>query len=55
VLDVTDVMPEPFDDEPPALSFGAAPAAFSEAAPDAPGINLVFEDPTLTVDLPRRT
>jgi hypothetical protein len=52
VLDVTDVMPEPFDDEPPALSFGAAPAAFSETAPDAPGINLVFEDPTLTVDLP---
>jgi hypothetical protein len=52
VLDVTDVMPEPFDDEPPALSFGIAPAAFSEAAPAAPGINLVFEDPALTVDLP---
>lgn len=51
-LDVTDVMPDPFDDDPPVLNFGTAPAAFSEAAPDAPGINLVFEDPELTVNLP---
>jgi hypothetical protein len=52
VLDVTDVLPDPFDDEPPTLSFGSAPAAFSEAAPASPGINLVFEDPALVVDLP---
>jgi hypothetical protein len=52
VLDVTDVMPEPFDDDPPTLNFGSAPAAFSEAAPDSPGVNLVFEDPDLVVDLP---
>jgi hypothetical protein len=52
VLDVTDVMPEPFDDDPPTLNFGSAPTAFSEAAPDSPGVNLVFEDPDLVVDLP---
>lgn len=51
-LDVSDVMPEPFDDDPPALLFPTAPVAFSEIAPDAPGINLVFEDPELTVSLP---
>lgn len=51
-LDVSDVMPDPFDDEPPTLAFGTAPAPFSEAAPDAPGINLVFDDPELTVNLP---
>jgi hypothetical protein len=51
-LDVSDVMPDPFDDAPPTLIYGSAPAAFSEAAPDAPGINLVFEDPELTVELP---
>jgi hypothetical protein len=52
VLDVTSVMPDPFDEDPPTLSFAAAPAAFSELAPDAPGVNLVFEDPELTVSLP---
>jgi hypothetical protein len=52
VLDVSDIMPDPFDDSPPTLNFGSAPVAFSEAAPDEPGINLVFEDPELTVELP---
>src|SRR4051812_17367021 len=50
-LDVTDLMPDPFDDEPPVLSFGAAPAAFSELAPGAPGVDLTYVDPGLTVDL----
>jgi hypothetical protein len=52
VLDVSDVMPEPFDDAPPTLNFGSAPAPFSELAPDSPGISLVFEDPELNVELP---
>lgn len=52
VLDTGDLDVEPFDAEPPVLAFGAPPPAFSEASPDAPGINLVFEDPTLTVTLP---
>jgi hypothetical protein len=52
VIDIDAIMPDPFDEDPPALSFAAAPAAFSELAPDAPGVNLVFEDPELTVSLP---
>ncbi len=51
-LDISDIMPEPFDGTPPVLAFGSAPVAFSEAAPDAPGIMLQFVDPTLTVNLP---
>jgi hypothetical protein len=38
-LDVSDVMPEPFDDSPPTLVFGTAPT-FDEAAPDAPASTL---------------
>lgn len=51
-IDVDDIMPEPFDDDPPTLVFAAAPAPFSEAAPDAPGVNMAFEDPELVVELP---
>jgi len=51
-LDVSDVLPDPFDVDPPELIFSTAPAAFSETAPSAPGINLVFEDPTLDLSLP---
>lgn len=51
-LDVSDLTPDPFDDDPPVLSFPSAPTAFSEAAPDAPGVNLTYVDPTLSVALP---
>jgi hypothetical protein len=51
-LTIDQYLPEPFDVDPPVLAFGAAPAPFSEAAPDAPGINLQFEYPTLEVSLP---
>lgn len=51
-LQITDLMPEPFDTDPPVLSFGDAPAAFGEALPTAPGINLQFEYPDLEVSLP---
>lgn len=51
-LTVDDLMPEAFDEDAPALSFAAAPAAFSELAPDAPGVSLVFEDPALDLSLP---
>jgi hypothetical protein len=51
-LTVDDIMPEAFDDEPPTLSFGAAPTPFSDSAPDAPGINLTYEEPELTVNMP---
>ncbi len=51
-LQIDDLMPEPFDNTPPVLSFGSAPVAFSGPAPDAPGINLQFEYPDLEVSLP---
>lgn len=51
-IDVSDILPDPFDVAPPDLIFTNAPTAFSEVAPSAPGINLVFEDPTLELSLP---
>jgi hypothetical protein len=51
-LDVGDLLPEPFDGEPPLLAFPAAPAGFVETAPDAPGVNITWEDPTLELNLP---
>ena len=51
-LQITDLMPEPFDTDPPVLSFGTAPAAFDVALPDAPGVMLQFEYPDLEVSLP---
>lgn len=52
VLDIGDLAVEPFDADPPALIIGSPPTAFTDPAPDAPGINLDFTDPTLSVSLP---
>jgi hypothetical protein len=52
VLETGDLAVEPFDDDPPELFFGSAPSDFTGTVPEAPGVNLVFDDPTLTVDLP---
>lgn len=52
VLDITAVLPDPFDEDPPTIAYAAPPAAFSELVPDTPGVSLVYEDPTLTVNLP---
>lgn len=51
-ITIDDLMPAPFDDDPPLLIFGSAPTAFSDPAPDAPGINLQFDYPDLVVNLP---
>lgn len=51
-LDVSDLTIEPFDDAPPVITYGSAPAPFSAVMPDAPAINLTFDDPTLSVNLP---
>lgn len=51
-LDVGNYLPEPFDQDPPTLAYGTAPADFTEALPDAPGVNLTFETPNLSVTLP---
>lgn len=51
-LSVDDLMPEPFDGSPPLLSFPVAPAGFTELAPTAPGVNVAYVDPGLSVQLP---
>lgn len=51
-LTIDDLMPDPFEDEAPELMFGTPPAEFTDPAPDAPGVNLTYEEPELTVDLP---
>jgi hypothetical protein len=51
-LALGDYLPAPFDQTPPVLSYGTPPADFAEALPDAPGINLAFDTPTLSVTLP---
>lgn len=51
-LDLGAYLPAPFDEDPPTLAFPAAPAAFSEVAPDAPGVDLQIVYPELDVSLP---
>lgn len=51
-LDLGNYLPEAFDENPPVLAYGTPPADFTEALPDAPGINLAFDTPTLSVTLP---
>lgn len=51
-LDLSDLTIEPFDEDPPTIQYGTAPTPFSGTMPDAPGVNLTFEDPTLTVNMP---
>lgn len=51
-VDISGLMPEPFDEDAPTLAFATAPAAFSEVAPDSPAIVTTFSDPTLSVSLP---
>jgi hypothetical protein len=51
-LNVDALLPAPFDQTGPVLSFGAAPSAFSDAAPDSPGIDIQFVYPDLEVNLP---
>lgn len=53
-LNVDPYLPDTFDERPPVLQFGAAPAGFSETEPSAPGI--VYPsfptDPTVTLPAP---
>lgn len=51
-LDVSGLIVEPFDAQPPVLTFGAQPAAFLGALPTAPSTNLTFDYPDLAVTLP---
>lgn len=51
-VDVEGLMPAPFDELGPTLNFAAAPAPFADVAPSAPGVDLSYVDPTLSVSLP---
>jgi hypothetical protein len=51
-LDTAGFLPEAFDSQPPELAFGAAPTENFGEVPSAPGVNVVFDDPTLDVNLP---
>lgn len=51
-LDVGDLAVAPFDDNPPTINYGTAPAEFSAALPTAPAVNLNFADPVLSLTLP---
>jgi len=51
-LTIDNLLPEPFDTDPPVLAFPASPTPFSEAAPDAPGVDTGFVYPTLSYTLP---
>lgn len=53
-LDVEGVLPEPFDQDPPSLVLGAVPDPQFGEIPDAPGVNLDFEDPVLDLNLPEK-
>jgi len=45
-LNTDNLLPEPFDENPPQLVFGSAPAQLSATLPDAPDITTTFDDPT---------
>lgn len=54
VLETGDLEIAPFDEDPPEIFYGTAPTPFVGSIPDAPGIDLSFEMPELTVTLPTR-
>lgn len=51
-LDISSYTVAPFDEDPPELLFGTAPAPFSDLVPDAPAVDLSFDMPELVVELP---
>jgi hypothetical protein len=51
-ININDLLPDTFDEAPPTLFFGTAPASFTDRAPDAPGVDLSYVMPELSVSLP---
>lgn len=51
-LNIDQYMPAPFDNNPPVLSFPAAPTGFTDAAPVSPPVNIDYVYPDLNVSLP---
>lgn len=52
VLTTGDLEVDPFDDDPPSITFFSPPAQFQGVLPTEPTVNLDFDDPTLSVVLP---
>lgn len=52
LLELGDLDVEPFDVDPPAITFFSPPDQFQGVVPDAPTVNLNLDDPTLVVSLP---
>lgn len=51
-LDTSDLEIPAFDIDMPTITYGTPPTPFDGVMPDAPGVNLTFDDPTLSVSLP---
>lgn len=51
-LTIDNLLPDPFDADPPTLIFPTAPVAFSDVVPDAPGVDVAYDYPTLSYTLP---
>ena len=51
-LETGDLQVAPFDDNPPEIVYGTAPAPFTGQMPEAPPVDLQFDLPDLKVDLP---
>lgn len=51
-LNVDALLPDPFDESPPTLVFAGAPSSFTDLPPDAPGVDLQYITPSLSVSLP---
>lgn len=51
-LNVDGLLPQPFDEDPPALTFAGAPGEFTVPPPDAPGVDITYTYPTLNTSLP---
>lgn len=51
-VDISDILPQPFDGVAPTLTFAGLPADFIGVVPDAPGIDVTYDYPTLSVSLP---
>lgn len=51
-LTVNDLLPDPFEEDAPDLIFPTAPSELSELAPAAPGVDVEYDYPELSLSLP---
>lgn len=51
-VSVDNLLPEPFDDNPPEVAYGTVPSFSYEVAPEAPGVDVSYTMPVLDVTLP---